>query len=59
MRKNAGTSYDKISGYPTLNKNDEVDILGSKKDSSGNKWKKVRIAAKYTGYVFGKYIKQD
>lgn len=59
VRKNAGTSYDKISGYPTLNKNDEVDILGSKKDSSGNKWKKVRIAAKYTGYVFGKYIKQD
>lgn len=59
VRKNAGTSYAKISGYPTLNKNDEVDILGSKKDSSGNKWKKVRIAAKYTGYVFGKYIKQD
>lgn len=59
VRKNAGTSYAKISGYPTLNKNDEVDILGTKKDSSGNKWKKVRIAAKYTGYVFGKYIKQD
>lgn len=56
VRKNAGTSYAKISGYPTLNKNDEVDILGSKKDSSGNEWKKVRIAAKYTGYVFGKYI---
>lgn len=59
VRKNAGTSYAKISGYPTLNKNDEVDILGSKKDSSGNEWKKVRIAAKHIGYVFGKYIKQD
>lgn len=59
VRKNAGTSYAKIAGYPTLNKNDEVDILGSKKDSSGNDWKKVRIAAKYTGYVFGKYIKQS
>lgn len=56
VRKDAGTSYAKISGYPTLNKNDEVDILGSKKDSSGNEWKKVRIAAKYIGYVFGKYI---
>lgn len=56
VRKNAGTSYAKISGYPTLNKNDEVDILGSKKDSSGNEWKKVRIAAKHIGYVFGKYI---
>ncbi len=59
VRKNAGSSYAKISGYPTLNKNDEVDILGSKKDSSGNEWKKVRIAAKHIGYVFGKYIKQD
>lgn len=59
VRKDAGTSYAKISGYPTLNKNDEVDILGSKKDSSGNEWKKVRIAAKHIGYVFGKYIKQD
>lgn len=59
VRKGAGKSYDKISGYPTLNKNDEVDILGSKKDSSGNEWKKVRIAAKHIGYVFGKYIKQD
>lgn len=59
VRKDAGTSYAKISGYPTLNKNNEVDILGSKKDSSGNEWKKVRIAAKHIGYVFGKYIKQD
>ena len=48
-----------ISGYPTLNKDNEVDILGSKKDSSGNVWKKVRIAGKHIGYVFGKYIKQD
>lgn len=56
VRKGAGKSYDKISGYPTLNKDNEVDILGSKKDSSGNVWKKVRIAKKYTGYVFGKYI---
>lgn len=56
VRKGAGKSYDKISGYPTLNKDNEVDILGSKKDSSGNEWKKVRIAAKYIGYVFGKYI---
>lgn len=59
VRKGAGKSYDKISGYPTLNKNNEVDILGNKKDSSGNVWKKVRIAGKYIGYVFDKYIKQD
>lgn len=56
VRKNAGTSYAKISGYPTLNKDNKIDVLGSKKDSSGNEWKQVRIANKYVGYVFGKYI---
>ena len=56
VRKDAGTSYAKISGYPTLNKDNKVDVLGSKKDSSGNEWKQVRIANKYVGYVFGKYI---
>lgn len=56
VRKDAGTCYAKISGYPTLNKNNKVDVLGTKKDSSGNVWYKVQIAKKYTGYVFGKYI---
>ena len=56
VRKDTGTSYAKISGYPTLNKDNKVDVLGSKKDSSGNEWKQVRIANKYVGYVFGKYI---
>ena len=56
VRKDAGISYAKISGYPTLNKDNKVDVLGSKKDSSGNEWKQVRIANKYDGYVFGKYI---
>lgn len=56
VHKDAGTYYAKISGYPTLNKDNKVDVLGMKKDSSGNEWKKVKIAAKYTGYVFGKYI---
>lgn len=56
VRKDAGTYYAKISGYPTLNKDNKVDVLGVKKDSFGNKWKQVRIANKYVGYVFGKYI---
>lgn len=56
VRKDTGTSYAKISGYPTLNKDNKVDVLGSKKDSSGNEWKQIRIANKYVGYVFGKYI---
>ena len=56
VRKDAGTYYAKISGYPTLNKDNKVDVLGVKKDSSGNEWKQVKIANKYVGYVFGKYI---
>ena len=56
VRKDAGTSYVKISGYPTLNKDNKVDVLGVKKDNSGNEWKQVKIANKYIGYVFGKYI---
>ncbi len=56
VRKDTGTSYAKISGYPTLNKDNKVNVLGVKKDSSGNEWKQVRIANKYVGYVFGKYI---
>ena len=56
VRKDAGTYYAKISGYPTLNKDNKVDVLGMKKDSSGNEWKQVKIANKYIGYVFGKYI---
>lgn len=56
VRKDAGTYYAKISGYPTLNKDNKVDVLGVKKDNSGNEWKKVRIANKHVGYVFGKYI---
>lgn len=58
VRKDVGTSYAKISGYPTLNKGNKVDLLGTKKDSSGNTWYKVQIAKKYIGYVFGKYIKK-
>ena len=58
VRKDAGTSYARISGYPALNTGNKVDVLGAKKDSSGQEWKKVRIAGKYTGYVYGKYIKE-
>lgn len=58
VRKDAGTYYAKISGYPALNIGNKVDILGTKKDSSGQEWKKVRITGKYTGYVYGKYIKE-
>lgn len=58
VRTGAGTNYDKLSSYPILKKGNLVDILKTKKDTSGDKWYQVRIAGKYTGYVSAKYIKK-
>lgn len=56
VRKKAGTGQPLLPTYPQLNKDDLVDVLGAAKDAAGTKWYKVRIAAKYTGYVSAKYI---
>jgi len=40
-----------LSTYPKLNKTNLVDVTGTATDSAGNKFFKVVIAAKYTGYV--------
>lgn len=58
VRKDAGASNAQISGYPTLNKGNLVDVLCAKKDSAKNIWYRVRIANKYTGYVSAKYLKK-
>lgn len=56
VRKKAGTGQPLLPTYSQLNKDDLVDVLGAAKDAAGTKWYKVRIAAKYTGYVSAKYI---
>ena len=56
VRKKAGTDNPLLPEYPLLSKNNLVDVLGTVKDSTGTKWYKIRIAAKYTGYVSAKYI---
>lgn len=56
VRKKAGTNNPLLPEYPLLNKDDLVDVLGVVKDSTGTRWYKIRIAAKYTGYVSAKYI---
>ena len=56
VRKKAGTGQPLLPTYSQLNKDDLVDVLGAAKDVAGTKWYKVRIAAKYTGYVSAKYI---
>lgn len=56
VRKKAGTNNPLLPEYPLLSKNNLVDVLGVVKDSTGTRWYKIRIAAKYTGYVSAKYI---
>lgn len=58
VRTGAGTNYGKLSSYPILKRGNLVDVLKAKKDTSGNKWYQVRIAGKYTGYVYAQYIKK-
>lgn len=58
VRTGAGTNYSKLSAYPILKKDNLVDVLKAKKDTSGNKWYQIRIAGKYTGYVSAQYIKK-
>lgn len=56
VRKKAGIDNPLLPEYPLLSKNNLVDVLGVVKDSTGTRWYKIRIAAKYTGYVSAKYI---
>lgn len=58
VRTGAGTNYSKLSSYPILKRGNLVDVLKVKKDTSENKWYQIKIADKYTGYVFAQYIKK-
>ena len=58
VRKNAGTNYSNISGWPKLNKGNRVDVLGEKKGTDGKKWYKIKIAGKYIGYIRSDYIRK-
>lgn len=58
VRTGAGTNHGKLSSYSILKRGNLVDVLKTKKDTSGNKWYQVRIAGKYTGYVSAQYIKK-
>ena len=56
VRKGAGTDNPLLPEYPLLSKNNLVDVLSVTKDSTDTRWYKIRIAAKYIGYVSAKYI---
>ena len=55
----AGAEYPNIKKYPTLNKENKVDVMNfTQKASDGNSWYYIRIAGKYFGFVSAKYIKK-
>ena len=51
VRKGPSIQSGLLPEYPRLNNGNEVDALGKEGD-----WYKVRIAAKYVGYVYEDYI---
>jgi len=58
VRRNAGTQYDTIDEYPSLNKTNKVKVIGEKNDNNGVLWYNVLIQGKYKGYVRNDYIKK-
>jgi GH25 family lysozyme M1 (1,4-beta-N-acetylmuramidase) len=59
VRTWAGAEYPNIKKYPTLNKENKVDVMNfTQKASDGNSWYYIRIAGKYFGFVSAKYIKK-
>ena len=59
VRSGPGLEYQNIPGYPTLNKGNLVDVIGSAKDTKGDTWYRVLIAKKYKGYVYYKYMSRN
>ena len=58
VRRNAGTQYDTIDEYPSLNKTNRVKVIGKKNDNNGVLWYNVLIQDKFKGYVRNDYIKK-
>lgn len=58
VRTWAGDSYDKIKSWPTLGKDNLVDVCDTIKASNGHAWYYIRIAGKFYGFVDSSYIKK-
>lgn len=56
VRVAAGAAYSKIAAWPMLAKGNLIDVCDTIKSKAGNTWYKIRIAGKYYGYVYSKYI---
>ena len=53
VRKDAGTTFDRLDGRDVVVKGDKLDYLGSKPDASGAIWYNVRLANGKEGWVAG------
>ena len=58
VRTGPGAEYSRLSAWPQLGKGNLVDVLGTAKAKDGGTWYKIRIAAKYDGYVNSAYLKK-
>ena len=58
VRTWAGKENSQLKSYPTLNKGNLIDVCDTVKSAGGNKWYYVRIAGKYYGFVWSKYIQK-
>lgn len=58
VRTWAGDSYDKIKSWPTLGKDNLVDVCDTIKDANGHDWYYVKIAGKFYGFVDSSYVKK-
>lgn len=59
VRTWAGTEYDNIKSYSTLNEGDRVELCSRIHDSKGRAWYYIRIKKKYYGFVCAEYIRID
>lgn len=56
VRKNPGNNYVQLISYPKLNKDNLIDVCDTVKGSDGKNWYYIRIANKYYGYIYSRYV---
>ena len=60
VRTWAGTEFPQIKSYPTLNRENLVDVMNyTQTANDGSKWYYIRIAGKYHGFVSAEYIQRQ
>lgn len=56
VRTWAGKENAQLKSYPILNKGNLIDVCDTIKSKSGNDWYYIRIAGKYFGFIYKKYV---